>query len=171
MVAAKGLEPNSRKQECARRMGLDVTFFDLENHTESYDTISMLNVFSHLPDPPAFIAQASKCLTLEGEILLETGDTAALSAEQHYKPFGLPDHLSFASEEIVRSILSKCGFKTVCVKKYSAFPLQRRIERLFKEFAKLFIPSRRSDFWRLYGQHRLSGRFITDMYIRARRSQ
>ena len=54
-VTVKGTEPNIHKQEMARKKGLNVFFFDIESHEEKYDVISMLNVYSHLPDPPAFL--------------------------------------------------------------------------------------------------------------------
>lgn len=55
-VAVRGTEPNIHKQKSAQKSGLNVTFFDIESHDEKYDVISLLNVYSHLPNPPAFIA-------------------------------------------------------------------------------------------------------------------
>jgi len=116
-IEAVGLEPNVDKREAACRRGLNVQCFDLDNHSERYDCISLLNVYSHLPSPPEFLLQCKRLLHPSGELLLETGDTANLSADEHYRPFYLPDHLSFPSEEIVRNILVSCGFRIMKVRK------------------------------------------------------
>ena len=55
LMRAQGVEPNVHKQASARRHGVDVAFFDLENHEEKYDRISLLNVYSHLPNPPEIL--------------------------------------------------------------------------------------------------------------------
>jgi len=117
-IDAKGIEPNVHKQQVAKGKGLNVGFYDLDTANEKYDTISILNVYSHLPDPLEAFANWHKLLKPGGEIIIETGDTAHLSYEEHHKPFYLPDHLSFANEEIVTSILHRTGFEVLTVKKY-----------------------------------------------------
>jgi len=136
-IQATGSEPNDRKREAARARSLNVSYFDLESHSATYDVISLLNVYSHLPDPPALIASFARLLNPGGELLIETGDTAHFSAADHFRPFYLPDHLSFASEEIVRGILDRAGYDIVNVHKY---PLVKpTVRRIGKELAKLII--------------------------------
>jgi SAM-dependent methyltransferase len=162
-ATVKGTEPNIHKQASAQARGLDVGFFDMESHEGEYDVISMLNVYSHLPDPPAFLKSLRKLLNPGGELILETGDTAGLAAEDHYRPFDLPDHLSFASESIVAGILERLDFEILSVNKY---PFVRRdLASVAKEVVKIFLPQYRSRMryymkWRMYSQ--------TDMFIRAR---
>ena len=96
-------------------------------------------------------------------MILETGDTAGLSARDHYRPFYLPDHLSFASEEIVVGILERLGYEIIRIKKYPAMQPDLRI--IARELAKLVLPNYESSLryylkWKLYAQ--------TDMFIRAR---
>jgi cyclopropane fatty-acyl-phospholipid synthase-like methyltransferase len=159
----KGTEPNVKKQESARKRGLDVGYFDLESHQEKYDIISMLNVYSHLPDPPAFLNQLRRLLNNGGEILLETGDSAGLSAEDHHRPFYLPDHLSFASESIIVGILERLDFEVL---KISKFPLCKPdLENILREVAKAFLPKYETRLhyyfnWKKYSQ--------IDMFVRAR---
>jgi SAM-dependent methyltransferase len=117
-IIAKGLEPNAHKQKSAQERGLDVSNFEIDEHNEKYDVISLLNVYSHLPDPPAILLDWKRLLMSGGELLLETGDTASLLSKNHYRPFDLPDHLSFASEKIVVDILERVGFEIVSVNKY-----------------------------------------------------
>ena len=85
-IQVRGVEPNIHKQRSARSRGLDVTYFDLDSHGETYDRVSLLNVFSHLPDPPEILRQWTKLLAPNGELLLETGDTAGLPSSHHYRP-------------------------------------------------------------------------------------
>lgn len=159
-VRAKGLEPNVHKQESAQSRGLDVTYFDIKSHKQKYDVVSLLNVYSHLPNPPEFFASCRNLLNSGGELLLQTGDAAHLSADEMYRPMLLPDHLSFASKEIVSSILKRCGFGIVTVCKYPVVPFS--LIRIIKEFAKFALPNRTCAF-----KYVLNPKYRTDMYIRA----
>jgi SAM-dependent methyltransferase len=162
-VTVKGTEPNVHKQESARKRGLNVDYFDIESHEKKYDIISMLNVYSHLPDPPAFLKSLKKLLNPGGDLILETGDTAGLSARDHYRPFCLPDHLSFASESIVVGILEHLNFEILSINKYSSVRFD--LKRIAKEIVKTVLPQYKSRIryylkWKTYSQ--------TDMFIRAR---
>ncbi len=119
-LTAIGLEPNLTKARGCVERGLDVRSTDLGQVDGEFDGISLLNVFSHLQDPGGFLASCVERLAPGGELLLETGDTAGLSAEEHPRPFYLPDHLLFADETIVRRILDQVGLEVVSVHHYSA---------------------------------------------------
>jgi SAM-dependent methyltransferase len=158
-----GSEPNIHKQKSAQKHGLNVGYFDLEQHAQSYDVISILNVYSHLPNPPSFVNLLKSRLNPGGELILETGDTANLPCAQHPKPFYLPDHLSFASEKIVVDILVRSNFEILKVVKY---PFVRRDPRTaIKEFIKLFVPKHTSRLPYLLSP---KTNLHTDMFIRAR---
>lgn len=165
-VAAKGVEPNERKQASAQKHGLDVTYFDLAQHDQRYDCVSLLNVYSHLTDPIEFLQMCGRLLTSGGELLLETGDTADLPADVHPRPFFLPDHLSFASEAIVRGVLQRAGFEVLAVAKYPAYSFGPK--RYAKEIIKLLVPGKQSQLLEIPNQRRLVARQNTDMYLRAR---
>lgn len=165
-ISAKGLEPNVNKQKTALARGLDVSDFDMQSHTNQYDVLSILNVYSHLPDPVQSLTEWRRNLKPGGELWIETGNTAHLTSAQHYRPFYLPDHLSFASEEIVVSILNRTGFEVIDIKKYPF--VRRNLVVVFKEMVKLLIPGKKSRLkyllnFKLYTQ--------TNMLIRARRTQ
>lgn len=162
-IIVKGTEPNVHKQESALERGLNVSYFDIESHDEKYDIISMLNVYSHLPDPPAFLNSLKRILKPHGELILETGDTAGLSAKDHYRPFLLPGHLSFASEGIVVDILKRLDFEILSIKKYPL--MQFDLNRIVKELVKTILPFYQSRF-RWYLKRKLYSQ--TDMFIRAR---
>lgn len=164
-VIVKGVEPNVKKAAAARNKGLDVGYFDLTEHREKYDYISILNVYSHLPDPPTIIGEWKSLLLPGGRLILETGDTADLTVEQHPKPFYLPDHLSFASKKIVTNILEKSGFEVLGVYKYPE--VRETPMAIFREVLKALIPGKKSKLWRL-----IRGDLKTfDMYVHARLKQ
>jgi SAM-dependent methyltransferase len=115
---AKGLEPGLAKREAARARGLDVEDERFEPEPGSLGGLSLLNVYSHLPDPVQALTRFGGWLRPGGLLLLQTGDSAHLSYRYHHKPFDLPDHLSFANERIVRSILERVGLRVVRTAKY-----------------------------------------------------
>lgn len=163
-IRAIGLEPNILKQKIAQKKGLDVNYFDLEKHEERYDVISLLNVFSHLPDPPKAIASWSKLLNPNGLLLLKTGDTANLDSKNHFRPFYLPDHLSFGSEKLVVGILERTGFNILQIHKYPF--LVPNFSNIIREFAKLFWPNQISSFRYLFKYYIYK---TSIMYILAKR--
>jgi SAM-dependent methyltransferase len=158
-----GTEPNIHKQESARQRNLNVGYFDIESHKEKYDIISMLNVYSHLPDPPTFLKSLKKSLNPGGELILETGDTAGLSAKDHYRPFSLPDHLSFASESIVVGILERLDFEILIITKYPFIRFD--LQTIARELVKVVLPQYKSRLWYYLKGKKYSQ---TDMFIRAR---
>ena len=162
-VVAKGLESNRIKITAACKRGLDVGYFDLESHKEQYDSISLLNVYSHLTNPPELLRLIRQRLTPGGELLLETGDSANLPAH----PFLLPDHLSFTSEQILSDMLSKAGFDIISVSKYPSLKLRFMKTRVLIETVKLLLPFKRSQLAGLYDEFKVSKR-QTDLWIRAR---
>jgi len=162
-IKAKGIEPNIYKQRTAQKRKLNVRFFDLEKHTDKYDVISLLNVYSHLIDPPKSIQSWKRLLNPGGELFLETGDTADFDSKDHHRPFKLPDHLSFASEKIVTDILNDLGFEIIEVKKYPYNKLSLKL--LSKELLKFFWPNKHSRFIYLMNP---KSYINSDMYIRAR---
>lgn len=157
-IAARGVEPNTRKRQAARQKGLDVSYCERDAERGQYDAVSFLNVYSHLPDPPRSISSWKRLLKPGGTLFMQTGDTAELASRHHPKPFHLPDHLSFASQEIVEDILARCGFDVLRIKKY---PLTEfRVWPAVKELVKVFCPKRRSVLRDMI--------YHTDMYILAR---
>ena len=171
-ICAIGSEPNIHKQESARERGLNVGYFDIESHEEKYDVISLLNVYSHLPDPSIFLKSLKKNLNRHAEIIIETGDTADFASIHHYRPFNLPDHLSFASEKIVTGILMRLGFEIVSVNKYP-YPNSPNLSvtpaGIAAEIIKAILPGYKSklqEYFKIYNDRKRWSK--TDMYIRAR---
>jgi 2-polyprenyl-3-methyl-5-hydroxy-6-metoxy-1,4-benzoquinol methylase len=160
-ISIKGSEPNIHKQESARKRGLDVSYFDIFTHESKYDVISLLNVYSHLPNPRIFLSRCKEMLLSGGEIIIQTGDSANFLPEEHFRPLFLPDHLSFASERILRDILNQTGFEVVVLKHYPiVYP---NIIYFAKEVLKIIWPGQKSRI-----KYMLNPKYKADMYIRAR---
>ena len=106
-----GVEPNETKRQGALGRGL-LVHASLDDVKGAFDVVSLMNVYSHLSDPAdTFIALAARLLP-NGEILLETGNGAELSSGEVYPgPLDLPDHLSFAGERQLDTMLSCAGLE------------------------------------------------------------
>ncbi len=116
-----GSEPNERKAAAARSRGLDVTFREASTEVPGYAFVSLLNVFSHLPDPLELLRQLADLLEPGGQLVLQTGNWAELERQQVPDRLHLPDHLSFASEKLVRRVLAAAGFSEISVLRYPMF--------------------------------------------------
>ena len=166
-LSLTGLEPNVLKADGCVSRGLDVRTCALQDLPGAFSAISLLNVFSHLQNPKAFLRECAARLEPGGELLLETGDTAHFPPEHHPRPLYLPDHLLFGNEAILRRVLRDLNLDVVSVHSYSAvsaIPWQ-----VLKE-CQLAIGARRlpHPFAALRRWARERGRRI-DMYVRARK--
>src|SRR5690606_11536202 len=138
-----------------------VSYFNLFTHEGKYNIISLLNVYSHLPDPGVFISRCRNMLVPGGELIIQTGDSAHFSPEDHYRPFFLPDHLSFASAQILRDILTRNGFVVISVLCFRRVYLH--IVSIAKELLKVVWARQKS---RL--KYMFNNKYRTDMFVRAR---
>jgi SAM-dependent methyltransferase len=145
-LKVKGSDPNETKTQYAKSQGLDVGYIDLDTHKGKYDFISFLNVYSHIPEPPQFIEDLKKNLNPGGSVFMQTGHTAHLPQGQHIRPYQLPDHLSFANQEIVENIFHKVGFETVDVHIYRPewHPYTMNYWRLFKDIVNKILGRRKN---------------------------
>ena len=109
-----GIEPMGPKAKVAQKLGVDVREGYLNSITERFDIVSLINVFSHLPDFYGFLDQIKSVLKDKGEIYLETGNLADLPGS-HKAPtiLNLPDHLVFAGENHIIGYLEKAGFEII----------------------------------------------------------
>lgn len=161
----EGIDPNLQKRKSAKKKGIVIHDIDYLKINRKYDFISALNVFSHLPDPIKEIRSWRKKLNPSGELLIETGNTAILSAEEHPRPFFLPDHLSFISIDIAENILRKNGFEIIDIQFFRAehFPIFS-----FRSFLiELYIVLKNKSFqnrFRFFPNHP-----NLDMWIRAKK--
>jgi len=114
----RGLEPMRPKAAAAVARGLDVTSDYLRPSHPKVQVVSFVDVFSHLPDFGAFLADVRAVLLPDGEIFMETGNLADVEERREFPDeLGLPDHLVFAGETQLERFLSDGGFELVQVRR------------------------------------------------------
>src|SRR3990172_2731059 len=159
-VVVTGIEPNQTKRRVSADRGIFLTGERLDTLPKgNFDVVSVMNVWSHLPDPVEFFTQIAALLVHDGLVLVQTGTGGDLeSAEMYPNPLFLPDHLSFAGERHVVGILERIGFQVEdVVRKRADTPghaLECFVKRLLGQQTRLIIPYR-SAFRTIYVRARI----------------
>lgn len=131
-----GLEPMQPKVKSAQARGLNVRSADLTDlPSEHYDVVSLINVFSHVPDFDGFLSLIRNALKKNGSLMLVTGNGGDLATRAQYPDLlYLPDHLMFGGVEHIGRILRRNGFEVVKIMtvrrdtlRYCAKSLAKRI--------------------------------------------
>jgi SAM-dependent methyltransferase len=113
----EGIEPMEPKARAARAAGLAVRQGYLDaTEAARYDFISLIHVFSHLPDFRPLLSAIHATLSPRGGFYLETGNIADLEGPSDVPTeLNLPDHLVFAGESHIRGYLDEAGFDVVAI--------------------------------------------------------
>lgn len=116
----EGIEPMKPKANWAQAHGLCVRQAYLEDIADaSYEYLSLINVFSHIPDFRSFLQNVRRVLKPNGEFFIETGNIADLtSPRQVPSELDLPDHLVFAGEQHIIGFLTEAGFEVLRLEKH-----------------------------------------------------
>ena len=110
----RGLEPMEHKAARARERGLSVEQAYLGADHDKVDFVSVVDVFSHIPQFAEFLAVVRQVLSPSGEVFIETGNLADLHERAEFPgELGLPDHLVFAGASQLRRFLDEAGFDVV----------------------------------------------------------
>jgi 2-polyprenyl-3-methyl-5-hydroxy-6-metoxy-1,4-benzoquinol methylase len=113
----EGIEPMRHKAEAARSLGLNVRTATISSVDGKYDAISLINVFSHIPDFQMFGREIAARLRPGGILFIETGNGGDLPQRSDYPDrLYLPDHLVFAGRENIRFIVERLGFRVDTLK-------------------------------------------------------
>lgn len=115
----QGIEPCEPKVRVAQKLGLPVDTTPLSQVTDRFTHVSLINVFSHLPDPVEFLRQLAELLVPSGKLLLVTGNAADISRDEYPGNLYLPDHLIFGGEESIKAVLEKAGFEVIVARTYA----------------------------------------------------
>ena len=148
MAVVFGIEPNDAKRRGAAKRGITLSGTSPDAlPRSSFDVISVMNVWSHLPDPLEFLRQLAKLLVPRGLILIETGNGGDLdSAEAYPDALLLPDHLSFAGERHVIGVLERSGFEVEDMNRKRidtvGFAVESLLRRLIGRKTRLVVPYR-----------------------------
>lgn len=105
-----GIEPMQPKVRKAQELGLPVTSQSLDDIPGQFDVISLINVYSHVPDFLGFGAALAARLRPGGVLFLETGNAADLASRDAFPDMlYLPDHLVFAAPPQMRMTFERIG--------------------------------------------------------------
>jgi SAM-dependent methyltransferase len=108
----RGLEPMAPKAAAARARGLDIIEAYLDPSLGPVDVLSIVDVFSHIPDFNAFLAGVRDVVPIGGSLFMETGNLADCESRSEFADeLGLPDHLVFAGERHLADFLGRAGFE------------------------------------------------------------
>lgn len=108
---ACGIDPMAVKVQRAQQRGVPIAAETLEEVSGSYDVISIINVFSHIPDFQHFGGLIRARLKPGGSLFVETGNGGDLPSRADYPgELLLPDHLVFSGIEQMKATLGKLGF-------------------------------------------------------------
>jgi 2-polyprenyl-3-methyl-5-hydroxy-6-metoxy-1,4-benzoquinol methylase len=131
-----GLEPMHDKAQKARQRGLNVIEGYLQPEIERAQVISIIDIFSHIPNFHMFLTDVKTALTPSGLLFIETGNLADLERREDFAhELGVPDHLVFAGEKHLTGYLKRAGFEVEQIKK-------RRVDgitALFKTVMKIAL--------------------------------
>ena len=120
-----GIEPMKPKAEAAKKRGLDIRNIYLDEVEEKFNIVSIINVFSHIPDFNSFLNEIKDVLYDNGELIIETGNTADLENRSDFSgELDLPDHLVFAGKKQLKIFLERSGFQIVDIQ-------EKRIDNLW----------------------------------------
>jgi 2-polyprenyl-3-methyl-5-hydroxy-6-metoxy-1,4-benzoquinol methylase len=158
----EGIEPMRQKVNVAQRMNIPISTLPLASVDGRFDVVSLMNVFSHLPDFDAFLRDIRRVMNVGGVLFLETGNGGDLEdASQYPDLLYLPDHLAFAGMSHVKAFLQRNGFDLVTVHEHRldtiGWMTKNAIKRLIGRKVKLAIPYC-SSFRTVFFKARLGGK-------------
>jgi 2-polyprenyl-3-methyl-5-hydroxy-6-metoxy-1,4-benzoquinol methylase len=114
----EGVEPMKVKVGKAISRGLLIREGYLADINGKYEFLSIINVFSHIPDFRSFLQDIKRVMLPKAEILIETGNAADVGVRSHVPgELILPDHLVFAGEQQIRRYLEEGGFELIKIKR------------------------------------------------------
>jgi len=111
-----GIEPCEPKVQKAKALGIAVTATPLSKVEGTHTHLSLINVFSHLPDPVEFLRQLAGLLEVGGTLLVVTGNGGDIARDEFPGSLYLPDHLLFAGEANVKTAFERAGFEIIANK-------------------------------------------------------
>jgi SAM-dependent methyltransferase len=111
----EGLELNDDRRRTAEQVGgftvHGVPVEDAGLPDDSFDVISMINVFSHLISPAQTFRELGRLLRPGGIVVMATGEMTAGVAKSHMLTWNLGDHLYFLGERTMDEYADRIGFE------------------------------------------------------------
>jgi SAM-dependent methyltransferase len=112
--SGEGIELNADRRAAAAEVtglpthGLPVE--DVQFADNSFDVISLINVFSHLTSPAATFTELHRILKRGGVLIMATGEMTAGIQKSHMYNWNLGDHLYFLGDRTMERYGAKVGF-------------------------------------------------------------
>lgn len=130
---AIGVEPMTHKAVAASARGLTVDNFFLEPERYRADFVSMIDIFSHIPDFRSILATVRSNLNVDAYLFLETGNLADIPRREDFpNELGLPDHLTFAGERQIAALLVEAGFQVLTIRRERIDGIENMIKNIVK---------------------------------------
>ncbi len=137
----EGLEPMAKKAEAAKSRGIAMHIGYLDVIHQRYDIVSLIDVFSHIPDFKAFLAEVKGVLNPKGELFLKTGNGADIGPRNNFPgTLSLPDHLVFGGEAHVVRFLEESGFAIVSIRRERLDGIRYSIRNFVKWLVRFPVP-------------------------------
>ena len=113
----EGLELNADRRLTAERVGgFKVHGVPVEEAgipDDSFDVVSMINVFSHLTSPTDTFRELRRILRPGGILVMATGEMTAGVQKSHMLTWNLGDHLYFLGDRTMAEYAERVGFEVV----------------------------------------------------------
>lgn len=137
----EGLEPMVKKAEAAQARGIAMHIGYLDVIHQRYDIVSLIDVFSHIPDFKAFLGEVKAVLNPKGELFLKTGNGADIGPRSNFPgTLSLPDHLVFGGEAHVVRFLEESGFTIVSIRRERLDGIRYSIRNFVKWLVRFPVP-------------------------------
>src|SRR5688500_748350 len=141
-----GVEPMQAKVRSAMARGLPIVDEALSRVDGHYDVISLINVFSHIPDFSSFLRDIAEKINPQGILFLETGNGGDIERNAYPDSLHLPDHLVFAGVKDVEKFLQNAGFRVEMVRERrvdtAAAVVKRSVQGLLRGRVEAALPYR-----------------------------
>lgn len=129
-----GVEPMAHKAQNAQSRGLQIINSYLQPRQFKADVISVVDIFSHIPDFHSFLKIVATNLVPSGEVFIETGNLADMETRSDFPgELGLPDHLVFAGVKQLTTYLNASGFEVVDIREDRVDNLLNTIKNIVKK--------------------------------------
>jgi SAM-dependent methyltransferase len=131
----EGIDPMEHKVKLARKKGLIMHHGFVKDIKGQYDVISLLDVFSHVPDFKELLNTMKKHLYPDGEIIIKTGNNGDIVERENVtEPLNLPDHLVFAGHSHLSKFLSGSGFTIIKVYQERIDGIRYTLKNIIKKY-------------------------------------
>ena len=151
-----GMDFDQNAVKVAQSRGLDVSCGALEQQhypDNSFDAVTLNHVIEHVPDPVGTLEECLRILKPGGRLIMLTPNAASATHrffKQDWRGLETPRHLHIFSNQSLRALHSRAGFKNVEVRPYAAASVIYESIQLRRRSASYVAGGRRTGFLGLF---------------------